>query len=198
MVGWQRSLTGPGVPLSERGRSVALEPGASRRLSTKKLSKPFRKKLSRRPRGTAWSWRGRSVIASEGAPIAGYVGQLPGARDRLPITGCQLQESLAAGRRSLFPRPPRLGRRLHLLLRTGPSPTPCRGDEEPDAAGRPSTDTTTGRPGVMCARQWGTLHSIARTDETDAAGRPSTDVPTGRPGAMRVSQRSTVLVHLRR
>ena len=125
---------------------------------------------------------------ARGVPISRHVGQLPGARDRLPITGCQLQESLAAGRRSLFPRPPRLSRRLHLLLRTGPSPTPCRGDEEPDAAGRPSTDMTTGRPGVMRVRQWGTFHSFARPDETDAAGRPSTDLTTGRPGAMCVSQ----------
>ncbi len=47
---------------------------------------------------------------------------------------------------------------------------------------------TTGRPGVMRARQSGTFHSLARPDETDAAGRPSTDMTTGRPGAMYVSQ----------
>merc|ERR1712093_350658 len=85
-------------------------------------------------------------------------------------------------------------RRLHLLLRSGPTPTPCRGDEEPDAAGRPSTDVTTGRPGVMRVRQWGTFHSLAQPDETDAAGRPSTDLTTGRPGAMRVSQWGDLLL----
>ena len=100
-------------------------------------------------------------------------------------------------------------RRLHLLQRSGPSPTPCRGDEEPDAAGRPSTDMTTGRPGAMRVSQWGIfihlpdnwgarrLRLLLRSrpspapcrgdEEPDAAGRPSTDMTIGRPGAMGVS-----------